>query len=160
MRGRVRIRVAETVLRLNAAGGSRALISVFVVVVIFIVAVAIIVAVIISAWPSQWCSYGKLFPCGAGDLPKETCSREPLRREDVPGAWWSTWGFPKDRLGRRRDEFTRPRILVSADAWINDSRRRRDPKSSTKLPGFTDPRTPRIVERDDRIDGCYDFIRL
>ncbi|KAL6255107.1 hypothetical protein P5V15_013439 [Pogonomyrmex californicus] len=89
-----------------------------IVVVVVVVVVAITVAIIISAWPSRWCSYGKLFPCGAGDLPKETCSREPLRwevfqglddrREDSQGSAWETsrrWNLMS---------FTCPRILASA----------------------------------------------
>lgn len=65
--------------------------------------------------------------------------------------------FPRIGLG---DVGTSPRGLGSADAWINDSRRQRDPKSSTKLPGFADPRTPRIVERRPDRRVLRDFIRL
>jgi len=42
------------------------------VVAIIVVAIIVVVIIIIIAWPSRWCSCGKLFPCGAGDLPKET----------------------------------------------------------------------------------------
>ena len=94
-----------------------------IVVVIFVVVIAIVVAIIISAWPSRWCSYEKLFPCGAGDLPKETCSREPLRWEVFQGFDDRRENFPRIGLGDfelELDEFTQPRILTSADIRISN----------------------------------------
>lgn len=145
---------------------ARAYQRIIAVVIFVVVVITIVVAIIISAWPSRWCSYGKLVPYGAGDLPKETCSREPLRWEVCSrglmigvrisrGSAWETW--------RRWNStsFARPRILASAVAWINDSRRRREvvksSKSSTKLLRFADPRR-RGSSRDDRIDGYCDEI--
>lgn len=69
-------------------------------IIVFVIVVAIIVAIIINVWPSRWYNCGKLFPCGAGDLPKRNMLEGAITMDGVLEAWWSTRGFPKDQFRR------------------------------------------------------------
>lgn len=52
-------------------------------IIVFVIVVAIIVAIIINVWPSRWYNCGKLFPCGAGDLPKRNMLEGAITMDGV-----------------------------------------------------------------------------